>query len=117
MIWHSPYKTMIILVMFDLPTATKKERQKYGKFRRLLLKEGFVMMQFSIYYRFSFNDDSFEKIQKRLQKIVPTNSLGSIKILSITEKQFEKMVIIYPEDEKKQEIEKKYSGKSQLLLF
>lgn len=117
MTWHSRFKSMVALVMFDLPTGTKKERRMYGKFRRELLKSGFLMLQFSAYYKYLYSDESVNKVKKDVERFSPKNKFGSIYILMMTVKQFDSMVIIYAKDEEELQIEQKYSGKTQLLLF
>ena len=47
----SEYRIMWVLVFFDLPTDTKKERKAYADFRKKLMRDGFTMFQFSIYVR------------------------------------------------------------------
>lgn len=47
----SEYRIMWVLVFFDLPTDTKKERKAAADFRKQLLADGFIMFQFSIYMR------------------------------------------------------------------
>lgn len=47
----SEYRIMWVLVFFDLPTETKKEKKAYADFRKNLQKDGFTMFQFSIYVR------------------------------------------------------------------
>ena len=39
------YRFMRVMVFFDLPTITVEDRQEYIKFRKFLLREGFIMMQ------------------------------------------------------------------------
>ena len=39
------YRFMRVLVMFDLPTETSENRRNYTKFRKYLIKSGFMMMQ------------------------------------------------------------------------
>ena len=85
----SEYRTMWVLVFFDLPTETKKERKAATKFRKDLVTDGFTMFQFSIYMR---NCPSMENAQvhmKRVKSRLP--DYGKIGILSITDKQFDKM--------------------------
>ena len=45
----SEYRIMWVLVLFDLPTETKKDKKAYAEFRKNLQKDGFTMFQFSIY--------------------------------------------------------------------
>ena len=45
------YRVMWILVLFDLPTETKKDKKAYALFRKNLQRDGFTMFQFSIYVR------------------------------------------------------------------
>lgn len=48
---YSEYRVMWILVFFDLPTETQKDKKAYALFRKNLQKDGFTMFQFSIYIR------------------------------------------------------------------
>lgn len=83
------YRVMWILVLFDLPTETKKERRIAAKFRKNLIEYGFTMFQFSIYLR---HCPSFENAQfhiKRVKRILPES--GKVGILYITDKQFANM--------------------------
>ena len=80
---------MWILVFFDLPTDTKKERKAAAKFRKNLLEDGFIMFQFSIYTR---NCPSVENAQTHISRVkgfLP--EYGQVGILSITDKQFGSM--------------------------
>lgn len=112
--WISPQKIMVLFVMFDLPTETKKQRKAYIMFRKNLLKNGFDMLQYSIYYRYCFGIYSTEKYKKIAKDYAPKNSAGSIRIMTITSKQFNDMEILYSSDREKQE---KKIKKEQLLLL
>ena len=57
-------KYMWLFVFFDLPTKTKADKKKYTKFRRFLLQDGFIMMQYSIYTRICKGDDSMQKMHQ-----------------------------------------------------
>lgn len=45
------YRIMRLMVMFDLPTDTSQQRKQYRQFRKKLLNEGFIMIQYSVYVR------------------------------------------------------------------
>lgn len=45
------YRVMRLMIMFDLPVLTSENRRNYRKFRKALINEGFLMMQYSIYVR------------------------------------------------------------------
>lgn len=83
---------MILFVMFDMPTETKKDLVKYRKFRKKLLKCGFIMFQYSIYIRFCKSLVIAQKYEKKVELFSPLN--GSIRILKITESQYQNMKII-----------------------
>ena len=83
---------MRVLVLFDLPSVTKKEKKSYVIFRRKLIDDGFIMMQFSIYSRFCRNQQDAGKHIDRVMQMAPKD--GNIRILSITEKQFEEMILV-----------------------
>jgi len=85
----SEYRIMWVLVFFDLPTDTKKERKAYALFRKKLLNDGFTMFQFSIYLRHCPNADNAETHIRRVKNMLP--EFGKVGILRITDKQFSDM--------------------------
>jgi CRISPR-associated protein Cas2 len=85
------YRIMWVLVFFDLPTETKKERKTAADFRKKILADGFAMFQFSIYLRHCASMENAQVHIKRVKKILPEK--GHIGIMSITDKQFGMMEI------------------------
>ncbi|WP_343702891.1 CRISPR-associated endonuclease Cas2 [Chitinophaga sp.] len=77
---------MWVLVFFDLPTETKKDRKIYAQFRKKILADGFQMFQFSIYLRHCSSKENADVHTKRVKKILPPK--GHVGILTITDKQF-----------------------------
>ena len=75
---------MWILVFFDLPTETKKEKKAYMDFRKMLMKDGFTMFQFSIYVRHCASIENAEVHMKRVQANLPQR--GMVGMLCITDK-------------------------------
>ena len=102
---------MRMIVLFDLPVTTKAKMRAANQFRQFLLKDGYQMLQLSIYTRIIKGRDALEKHHKRLVAHLPEE--GSIRCLSITEKQFASMEILVGE-KKPQE---KNVNSNQLLLF
>ena len=86
------YRYMRMLVMFDMPTDTVDERRAYRVFRKFLLNEGFIMHQFSIYSKILLNPSAGKMMLARLEKNNPKK--GLITVLSITEKQFSRMLYL-----------------------
>ena len=84
---------MWILVFFDLPTETKKERKAAAKFRKDLQGDGFTMFQFSIYIRHCASHENMEVHLKRVKSYIP--EVGKVGILYITDKQFGEMQVFY----------------------
>ena len=83
---------MRILVFFDLPVKTPSERREATRFRNFLLKDGYFMIQFSVYARVCNGNDAVEKHRARLRCHLPDN--GSIRMLVVTEKQYESIEIL-----------------------
>ncbi|GEO75223.1 CRISPR-associated endoribonuclease Cas2 [Levilactobacillus namurensis] len=83
---------MRLMVMFDLPMETSKERRAYRKFRKALIQEGFFMMQYSVYVRVCADSKAAAAIERRLAHIVPTN--GLVQTVMMTEKQYQGMHFI-----------------------
>ena len=83
---------MRILIFFDLPTETAKDKKTYSKFRKFLIKEGFVMMQESVYVKLVLNNSITNSIREKIERNKPAK--GLIQSLIITEKQFNSMEYI-----------------------
>lgn len=88
----SKYRDMRILLFFDMPTKSEKDKKEYQKFKKFLNQDGYLMMQFSVYSRFCRNYAAVDKHMKRLSKNKPKN--GDIRILTITEKQYHSMIFL-----------------------
>ena len=88
---------MWILVFFDLPTETKKEKREASQFRKKLLKDGFAMFQFSIYMRFCASRENANVHTKRVKINLPKK--GHVGILTITDKQFGMMELFFSQKE------------------
>lgn len=80
---------MRIIVFFDLPVVTDKSRKEANKFRKYLIKSGFLMMQESVYCKLVQNEIAALSVVENLRKNKPSD--GLVQILRITEKQFSKM--------------------------
>ncbi len=83
------YKIMWVFVYFDLPTETKKEKKAYRDFRQGLLKDGFTMLQYSIYVRHCPSRENAAVHTKRVKNSLPEK--GDIIIFEITDAQFGRM--------------------------
>ncbi len=86
------YRFMRMVVFFDLPTETAAERREYSRFRRLLVKNGFLMMQESVYCRMVLNATSLKTVTDILRKGKPAS--GLVQLLTVTEKQFAGMTYL-----------------------
>lgn len=84
---------MWVLVFFDLPTQTKKERKIYTRFRKAILANGFKMFQYSIYVRQCSGRENTEVHINRVKRRLP--DIGVVCIMSMTDKQFEAMEIFH----------------------
>lgn len=87
------YRIMWTIVMYDLPTETKKQRKAASRFRKDLLDDGFNMFQFSLYVRHSASSENADVHKNRIKKALPAE--GKVGILQITDKQFGQMEIFY----------------------
>lgn len=102
---------MRIIVFFDLPVKTKRQRKIANDFRKYLLFEGFTMLQLSIYSRICNNPDSVNSIEKRIRQNLPSE--GNVRLLVITEKQYTNMKLLVGAPPKNE----KYVKAEQLTLF
>ena len=83
------YRYMRIIVMFDLPVVSISDRREYNKFRKYLIKNGFFMMQESVYCKLAQNSTAADLIIDNIRKNKPLS--GLVQALKITEKQFSKI--------------------------
>ena len=83
---------MRMLVFFDLPVMTRAERRAYSQFRRVLLNDGFDMIQFSVYGRILNGRDAESKHLERVIANLPPD--GSVRALTVTERQYASMRIL-----------------------
>ncbi len=83
---------MRIIVFFDLPTLTDRDKREYRNFRKLLIKNGFIMMQESVYTRMVLNQTVQKSVIELLKKNKPVD--GLVQVLVVTEKQFSNTVNI-----------------------
>ena len=83
---------MRVLVFFDLPVKTKRERKEATSFRNYLVKDGFYMIQFSLYGRVCNTIESAELHESRVSAQVPKH--GSVRSMIVTEKQYASMKIL-----------------------
>ncbi len=84
------YRIMWVIVMFDLPVVSKKERKEATQFRNALLDIGFEMTQYSVYMRCCTSSTQVETYCKRVQEHLPKG--GKVNILQFTDKQYEKII-------------------------
>ena len=86
------YEFMRLILFFDLPVTTKKDRKTYAQFRKYLIENGYIMMQYSVYCKIFANREAAVKHVANLEKSVPKK--GQIRLLLVTEKQYAKIEII-----------------------
>lgn len=84
-----------MLVFFDLPVKEKESQKAAARFRKFLIKDGYQMIQYSVYCRVCNGYDTVRTHEDRLNKNLPNN--GSVRLLVITEKQFESIRIMVGE--------------------
>ena len=109
----SAFRIMWLMLMFDLPTKTKKQKKKYHWFHDELEKEGYMMIQYSVYAKVFSSTEAANLGKNRIKDFVKKNiKNGNIRILMFTDKQFSAMDIIIGEKSIEEDNEPK-----QLLLF
>jgi len=89
------YRFMRVLVLFDLPVLTAAQRREYTRFRKYLLKSGFVMQQESVYSKLALNTTVAQRIAENVRKNKPQE--GLVQMLTITEKQYSRMELLVGE--------------------
>ena len=86
------YRFMRIVIFFDLPTETNEDKRNYRHFRKLLIENGFLMMQESVYCRMVLNPSVERGVTELIRRNKPPK--GIVQVLTVTEKQFAKIEYI-----------------------
>ncbi len=86
-------RSMWLIAMFDMPTETKAHRDAYVKFRKGIMRDGFSMMQYSVYIRHCASEENAGVHCERVKGLLPSE--GEIRVLAITDKQFGRMKVFY----------------------
>lgn len=87
------YRTVWLIVLFDLPTGTPEERTDYRHFREFLLDDGFVMLQFSVYARHCASEENAGVHTRRIHDVLPPD--GEVRVITMTDKQFGRMSVFH----------------------
>ena len=91
------YKFMRLLVFFDLPMLTDKDRREYTKFHKYLVRNGFIMMQKSVYSKLVINNVTSLAVKQRIKDNLPAD--GVVELLEITENQFSRIEYLVGEEQ------------------
>ncbi len=82
----SPYRMGWLMAMFDLPVLLEEERREATRFRKALLDDGFIMIQYSVYSRPCVTAERMQKYYQRVKNYAPTT--GEVRLLFFTDKQW-----------------------------
>lgn len=91
------YKFMRLMLFFDLPMQTSKDKREYNRFHKYLLRNGFIMMQKSVYTKLVINNVMSATVKQRIRENVPND--GIVEMLEITENQFSKIEYLVGEEQ------------------
>lgn len=86
------YRFMRMLVMFDLPTESGEDRRNYRLFRKALIKNGFFMLQESVYCRLLLTPSAESVARNAISAAKPPK--GLVQLLTVTERQFARMTYL-----------------------
>lgn len=92
---------MRLIVLYDLPVLSRQEKKSYARFHKFLLRNGYDMLQFSIYARLCNGQDTVNKHMARLSAHLPGE--GSVRCMQITEKQFTGIKVLVGTKTKKED--------------
>lgn len=86
------YRIVRLMIMFDLPVDTREQRRDYRVFHKMLIREGFFMMQYSTYVRVCPSKTAANFLEKRIAEMAPDQ--GVVQSLIVTEAQYQSMNFI-----------------------
>lgn len=91
MAFFGGYRTVWLIVLFDLPTASPEERSDYRHFHDFLLDDGFHRLQFSVYGRHCASEENAEVHRQRVIGALPPD--GEVRMFTFTDHQFSRMAV------------------------
>lgn len=94
----SGYRSMWVFAMFDLPVETRLQRRNYTRFRKALLRNGFIQLQYSIYARSCASEESAQVHSDRVRGFLPPD--GEVRVLTLTDKQYGRMQVFWGKSRK-----------------
>jgi len=112
---NSKYFMGWLIVLFDLPVTTKRERRLATGFRNDLLDEGYLMLQYSVYAKCAVTLDKKESFIKRLELIGPDT--GNIQCIFITDAQWGESIFLHSTRKKSHRSIKNFTNPSEQLQF
>ena len=101
---------MWLLALFDLPVRTRKQRKDYTRFRKELIRRGFMMLQYSVYGLYCQSEDASQSHRGQIRAVLPPG--GQVRLLAVTDRQFGKMDIFHGKRRAQAE-----HAPTQMLLF
>jgi len=90
---NSAYRSLWLIAMFDLPVETPDNKRNYMRFRKGLLKDGFMMLQYSIYARYLPSEEAADAHRSTIRAIIPPQ--GQVRLMTVTDHQFGKMEVFH----------------------
>lgn len=91
------YKFMRLILFFDLPMQTSDDQREYSCFHKFLIKNGFIMMQKSVYSKLVLNNVTSAAIKQRIYSNLPKS--GTVELLEVTENQFSRIEYLLGEEQ------------------
>lgn len=106
----SGYLGMWVFALFDLPVKKREHKKNYVTFRKLLLSQGFSMLQYSVYARYCGSEEIGDRQLETIRRGLPKE--GHVRLLMVTDRQFGKMRVFLGKKETECD-----NAPRQLLLF
>lgn len=80
----------VILVLYDLPSVSAKDKKTGAEFRKQLIRFGYIIVQKSVYVKLIRHSSTIKSELGRLEEIIPDQ--GNIKALPMSLNEFRKLV-------------------------
>lgn len=102
---------MRIIVIFDLPQTSGKEKKEYRYFHKFLISNGYIMVQFSIYSKICIHHEIANRAVRKLKLVTP--KVGDVRYMVVSENQYQKLYSI----NNKYSLQEKIINKDRLLVI
>lgn len=109
------WRAMWLMVSYDLPVGSAKERREETRFRKFLEREGYLRIHFSVYARFCGSAQALNGSKDRVRRCIPDR--GHVMMIEFTDGQWGRIQHVHKGNYRTPDPDTEQARPVQLKLF